>query len=446
MTTSIPSIKRVPTPLTDEQATAIYAMLHPAEEAMKKKGLPYYRPLYTALHQTKRWCGNPACYRPVNPDIECKLCGTQCCGKKCFTIIHKGKEGVKPDKEKLVSGCGIFNQTISIRNYLNHVFLVSPDPDENLTIFKEYRVIQVLEEWLTQIIFHGANYNILSTLTKEEMMEKSKHVPLEEFVEVMGEDIRGVGMDIPYRGTRQTRMFFCGCENVHQELSGMILTIYMAIEILHNSEARAQLIMTAVGMVHASRPLDKFNKIPFIGVSMNLPDAIRPEFITDQALASPLAIYQSDQKLKWPAYYYTFMLVPLNMPNVVVRRSMQFCVGLYVTTKDALVIASAGTELTGFGILSLLRAHASSDANPHVNHKAFGAQPHMTPNDTERWIKRLEGLTIPDVSESDAENGSSTAGREAIIRELLAIDKKVKYPVPFPVYRIVTSRVIVNIV
>jgi hypothetical protein len=450
MTTNIPptGTKTAPTPLSDEQAAVIYAQLHPAEEALKKKGLTYSRPLYTALYQTKRWCGNPKCYRPINPDIECPLCTTQFCGKKCFNLIHVGKEGTTPEKGKLLSGCGTVNQTESVRNYLTTTFLQSIEPDAKLTVFAAYKLIQVLEEWLTQILFYGANYNTLSTLTsKEEIMEKTKLIPLEQFVDIMAEDIRQYGMDIPDRETDETHIFFCACENVLQELAGLVLTIFFASEVIHNSESRAQMIMTAVGMIHASRPIELFEKAPFVGVSTTIPDAVRPKFLVNQELASPWNIYQADQKVGWPACYYTFMLVPLGMPNQVVRRTMQFCVGLYVTAKDAMVIASAGTETEGFGIISLLRAHASSDANRYVNHAATGAQHHMTSLETERWIKRLEGVVVPDVDpKGDPDKGSSPVGREGIIRDLLAIGKKVKYPVPFPCYRIVTTRVIVNIV
>jgi hypothetical protein len=218
-------------------------------------------------------------------------------------------------------------------------------------------------------------------------------------------------------------------------MAGLIVMHILALDVMCNNASRSQVFMTAAAMIHASRMNPKFDNEAFVGVSQSS-DAVRPEFITGAA-ASPLAMYKADQLRGWPVCYYCIMLVPLDVKDKLISRAMRFCVGLYVTPKDGMVIAAAGTAEAGFGIISLLRAH-ESDANAYVNRKAPGAQKHLDHAAIGRWLTKLADITDKD---------SSAVHREMVIRDALAIDKKVKYPmVAFPRYRIVSCRVIVNIV
>jgi len=243
------------------------------------------------------------------------------------------------------------------------------------------------------------------------------------------------GIDVPDYPTKKTSFFTCGGENILPDLAGYTILLLLGLDVLSNNTSRSQLFMTAAAMIHASCVDPAFDNEYFVGVTQT-PDGIRPEFMYGTR-ASPLSIYKADQLTGWPVCYYSIMLVPLELEDVHVHREFKFSVGLFVTPKDGIVLASAGTPNHGFGVLSLLRAHEAPKANLYVDPKAMGSQPHLRHADIERWLTKITDLT---------DKESTSVHREQVIRDALAIGKRIKYSRAFPHYRIVTTRVIVNIV
>lgn len=435
----LPASKNEPDPnvLTDQERDNLYYKLHPSEKTALK-GARFYMPLYTALHQTQRWCGNPGCHRPVSPEAKCTVCRTLFCGAKCREYIHSGQNRHRQEDHP-PSWCGQVDKTEAIRNYLAKLLLLSEDPDKT-NAFVEYLLIQQLEEWFMLALALGKDYKTLSTLSKEELRVVFKDTQAYKFVDAAGMDMCEHGVPPSADHGKMTVFFKCGRENILPDAMGLIGFLCMGLDFLSNNASRAAMLMTAAAMVHASRSRGPFNETLFVGISQS-PDAIRPEFLTGETLASPLAIFKADQLTGWPACYYCINLMPLGELDDATRRLMQFSVGLYVTHKDGMVIGSAGMKkddgMVGYGMLSLLRAHAVPKANVYVNPKAAGAAKHLDLNAAERWLKRLNDLTVEE---------STAAHRESVIREALAIGRKVTYPVPFPRYRLVTCRVIMNIV
>jgi len=448
---TVPAAPHLFAAMTEAQRDVLYKKLHPIEDAASRDHR-YYVPLYVGLHQEVRWCGNPACYRPVSKEAMCPTCKTLFCGQKCRELIHSGKNRPQ-NSDQPACHCGRVDQTEALRNYLTNMFIRPQNPDDlerravnprHVVPFMEYRLIQVLEEWLMLALVHGSDYRLLSILPKDALIPALQRNEAFKFLDATGLDINEHGIKQLPQKDNGTRVFQCAQENILPDLAGLVVLLLLPIDFLFNGAARSQVLMTAAAMVHASRVEAPWHNDAYVGISQT-PDAIRPDFITGETLASPLAIYQADQKLGWPVCYYCIMLVPLGIKDNATRRAMQFCVGLYVTPKDAIVIGSAGTSEAGYGIISLLRAHAST-ANPCINRKAPGSEKHLDRNATERWLKRLNDLTAPEAESVNSETGSTPAHREGIIRDALAIGRKIKYPVAFPRYRLVTCRVIVNIV
>lgn len=426
-----------PNVLTDKERDNLYAKLHPIERTALK-GERFYMPLYMALHQTQRWCGNPGCHRPVSAEAKCSVCRTLFCGPKCREYIHAGQNRPRKNDEP-PSWCGRVDQTEAIRNYMANLFLLSEDPDKTNS-FVEYRLVQQLEEWFMTALALGKDYKTLSSLSKEELRGIFKDTPAYKFVDAAGLDMLDHGIPPPSDQGKKTVFFKCGRENILPDAAGLVGFLCMGLDFLSNNASRAAMLMSAAAVVHASRSRGPFHETLFVGISQTA-DAIRPEFLTDETLASPLAIFKADQGTGWPACYYCITLVPLGDMDDATRRTMQFSAGLYVTPKDAIVIGAAGMKqndgMVGYGIISLLRAHAAPKANEYVNPKAAGAEKHLDLSAAERWLKRLNDLTGEE---------STATHRESVVREALAIGKKIKYPVPFPRYRLVTARVIMNIV
>ncbi len=426
-----------PNCLTIQERDNLYYKLHPIERTALK-GERYYVPLYTALHQTRRWCGNPGCHRPVSPAAKCTICRTLFCGDKCRTYIHTGQNRVRKAGEP-ASWCGRVDQTEAVRNYMGNIFLLSENPDEE-NYFVEYCLVQQLEEWFMLALALGKEYKTLSTLTNEELSVIFKDTPAYKFVDAAGLDMLEHGVPPPADQGKKTVFFKCGRENILPDAAGLIGWLCMGLDFLGNNASRAAMLMTAAAMVHASRVKSPWADTLFVAISQTV-DGIRPMFLTGEAEASPLSIFKADQAAGWPACYYCIGLVPLGEMDDMTRRAMQFSVGLYVTPKDAMVIGAAGMKvgdgMVGYGIISLLRAHTAPKANAYVNHKAAGAAQHLDLSGAERWLRRLNDLT---------EEDGTAAHRESVIREALAIGNKIKYPVPFPRYRLVTCRVIMNIV
>lgn len=438
-------------PLMDKNtALSLYDKFHYADRAAPK-GMTYYVPHYVKLHQTQRWCGHPDCPRPVKKeDAKCPLCGTLFCSESHLVQVHGGKTG-----SEVNSHCGKVNQTSAVRTWFLNVFTnfnseKLPGDEEPRVIFKEYKLIQQLEFWLMKTIFSGRSYSTLSTLNRNDFIKAVETVPLHTTVDGMGSIVRvhgfgAAGLEQRKHQTSKTTVIKCEEENVFQDMAGLLVFLSLGLDFLTNHRSRAQMLMSAAALVHASGHDSAFVTESYTAISLT-DDGIRPAFVTGEKLASPFNIYKTDQLVQWPACYYVIMLVPVGIVDPVQRRAMMFSVGVYATAKDSMVFASAGmSDQEGFGFISFV-AHAQDTlVNPWINRSALGSKQHLSVNDTERWFKRISELTALDVKD-DPENGSTSTGREAIIRDRLGISDKLKFPLPFPRYRLVTARLVMHIV
>jgi hypothetical protein len=436
MTVATPPTRNTQPLINKGTARKLHNMFHPTENAARLKMI-YYMPLYTALHLPARWCGNPTCPNtpaPSNP--KCPLCKTLFCCADHLDRIHATKEGNELVRN---SWCDVVTKTQAVREYLCRVFLEfktikGATPEQDTLIFAESETIQQLDYWFWHCTMLGVTWRMLSTLSESEFFDAVQYEPMHRFVDAMGWELSQEGFNMRPKIAGYQTTLVPGAENVFQDITGLYLLCCFAQDLLCSGPGKAQALMTAAALVQASRESFALATHPFVGITLTK-DAMRPEFFSGPK-ATPLAIYLADERLKWPALYYVVQLIPLGLDkDLPMKRRFMFSVGLYVTTKDTMILCSAGTEEEGFGFTSLL---PESKTSPWIDKKSFVADLHVGPRDTARWFTRVAELTDPE---------STAAHREQLVRLLTAMSGALEFPKhPFPVYRLVTARVVMHIV
>lgn len=423
------------------EARKLWNCLHPIQNAERlKKG--YYMPLYTAVHQAKRWCGNPCCFATPKPtDPVCPLCRTLFCCADHLDAIHQRKEG-----ETLIrnSWCGVVDQTSAVREYLRRVFLEFKRVETRggaVQVFKESETVRMLEYWFWHCVMLGGTWREVSPLKESDFLDTVRHEPLFRFVDAMVWEVSQSGFANRPKPTSDETTLIPGNENVFQDFAGLYVLCCFAQELICSTPGKSQALLNVAALVHATRedfalglvPKDPAAPYPgrFVGISLSK-DAMRAEFFAGEK-AAPLALFNSDEQLHWPARYYVVHLVPLGLTGDL-RRRFLFSIGLYVCPKDSMILCSVGEEKTGFGFTSML---PEIKTNPFIDRSSFVADTHVSHQNTKRWFTRVAELTDPETTPDH---------REQVLRLLTAAGKNIPFPADVPVFRLVTCRVVMNIV
>ena len=377
--------------------------------SIKKEERIFFEAPYFDIDAVPR-CASPKCKTLTkNKRVPCKECQSIYCSKKCFNQDHNGSKQ-----------CALYMDLMKMNLYVQSILLtpLSEEPD----IYDDYASVSVADELVALAIHNKENTVYFGLLPEKER---------EEFVSTEHPPVDIVTFCIQKKGIPPSKKcaYLKPGANIYQELTGSFIMAILGCHFCKSRDMMAQLFLVLRLMCQMTDEADV--KEPFLAVTQRV-NSMKTELLK----ASPSALYREDNVKEWGARVYVFQLVPiLEEKDFKYVTFLGFGVALYATKDGGILFVSAGfkhkdedaDDAHGFSAEELLLGNK----NPHYDPTGLAAKKTLSKEEVELALKNLEGLANPE---------STVEDRAEILRGTLAVSSKIKFPLPIPLYRIVSAR------